>query len=365
MKGMPLPRFSTVQLRRLGVDIFERSGASREYAELVVDILIDANLAGHDSHGILYLTRYAERIKKGIIDPDAKPEVTRENATTALIDGHWAFGQVTAKKSIELAIEKARKNSISAVGAFHCNHIGRLASYTLMAAENDMIGIMMVNSVNPAVQPYGGVSRFLGTNPLSVAIPAGEKKPFLLDFATSSVAEGKLWLAAMNDEKVPLGWIVNDEGCDTDNPHDFSVSTPAVEGDGRLLSFGARDGHKGYCLSILVEVLGGILMGAGSILDRGAVHPNENGILAIVLDVNAFTPIQALKKRMDSLFTTVHEAPTDPRFKYERVQVPGEIEWRNRETQLKDGINIPHQVWQQIVNLAQELGIDLSFIDSK
>jgi len=364
MKGMPLPRLSAAKLKRLGVDIFERLGASREYAELVVDILVDANLAGHDSHGILYLTRYAERIKKGIIDPKSKPEVTNESPTTALVDGHWAFGQVTAKKAMEVAIEKARRNSVSTVGAFHCNHIGRLAAYTLMAVENDMIGILMVNSVNPAVQPYGGVSRFLGTNPISVAIPAGEKKPFVLDFATSSVAEGKIWLAAMNDEKVPLGWIVNNEGCDTDNPHDFSISTPTVEGDGRLLAFGARDGHKGYCLSILIEILGGILTGAGSILDRGAVHPNENGILAIVLDVKRFTPIEAFKKRMDSLFTTVHEAPIEPRFKYEQVQVPGEIEWRNRETRLREGINIPDQVWEQIVSLAIELGIKGSLIDS-
>jgi len=359
-----VPRFSAVELKRLGVDVFERLGASREYAELVVDILIDANLAGHDSHGILYLTRYAERVKKGIIDPKSRPEVTNETPSTALIDGHWAFGQVTAKKTMEVAIEKARTNSVSVVGAFHCNHIGRLGSYTLMAAENSMAGILMVNSVNPAVQPYGGVSRFLGTNPISVAIPTGSMKPFLLDFATSSVAEGKIWLAAMNEEKLPLGWIVNNDGCDTDNPHDFSISTPAAEGDGRLLSFGARDGHKGYCLAILTEILGGILTGSGSVLDRGAVHPNENGILAIVLDVERFTPIDEFKKRMDSLFTIVHEAPTDPRFKYDQVQVPGEIEWRNREGRLREGINIPNEVWEQIVSLAQDLGVDSSLLDS-
>jgi uncharacterized oxidoreductase len=185
-------------------------------------------------------------------------------------------------------------------------------------------------------------------------------KPFLLDFATSSVAEGKIWLAAMNDEKVPLGWIVNNDGCDTDNPHDFSISTLTVEGDGRLLAFGARDGHKGYCLAVLMEILGGVLTGAGSILDRGAVHPNENGILAIVIDVKRFTPIETFKKRMDSLFTTVHQAPTDPRFKYGQVQVPGEIEWRNRETRLREGINISEHAWEQIVSLAQELGVDCS-----
>ena len=355
-----MPRFSAADLKRLGVDIFERSGASKEDAELVVEMLLEANLAGHDSHGILYVTRYTERIKKGIIDLKAKPEVTCESPNTAIIDGHWAFGQVTAKKTMEVAVEKARRNSVSTVGAFHCNHIGRLGAYTLIAAENGMIGFLMANSVNTAMQPYGGTSRFLGTNPISVAIPAGEMKPFLLDFATSSAAEGKIWIAAMNDEKIPFGWIVNNDGCDTDNPHEFSASTPTVEGDGRLLAFGARDGHKGYCFAILMEVLGGILTGAGSILNRGAVHPNENGILAIVIDVNRFAPIEAFKKKMDSLFTTVHQATINPRFKYAQVQVPGEIEWRNRERHLIEGISIPHQVWEQIVEVAQNLGVDTS-----
>jgi len=361
LKGIPLPRISTVELRRLGVEIFERSGAPREYAKLVVDTLIDANLVGHDSHGILYITRYAERIRKGIIDPKSKPEITNDNLTTAVIDGHWTFGQVTAKKTMEIAIEKARKTSISAVGAFHCNHIGRLGAYTLLAAENNMIGILMVNSINPLVQPYGGASRFLGTNPISVAIPAGEMKPFLLDFATSSVAEGKIWQAAIKGEKIPLGWIVNNDGYETDDPHDFSISTPTVEGNGRLLAFGARDGHKGYCLAILMEILGGILTGAGSILDQDAVHPNENGILAIVLDIGRFSSVETFKKRMDLLFSIVHKAPVDSRFTYDQVQIPGEIEWRNREKGLRDGIDIPVPIWEQIVSLARELGVDTSF----
>jgi LDH2 family malate/lactate/ureidoglycolate dehydrogenase len=357
---MPLLRFSTVELRRLGVEIFERLGTPREYAELVVDTLIDASLAGHDSHGILYITRYAERIRKGIIDPKSEPEVTSDSPSTAIIDGHWAFGQLTAKKTMEIAIQKAKKTSISAVGAFHCNHIGRLGAYTLLAAENNMIGILMVNSINPSVQPYGGTSGVLGTNPISVAIPAGEMKPFLLDFATSSVAAGKIWQAAMKGEKIPLGWIVNNDGCETDNPHDFSISTPTVEGNGRLLAFGARDGHKGYCLAILMEILGGLLTGAGSILDRETVHPNENGILAIVLDIERFTSVETFKKRMDSLFSTIHKAPVDSQFTYDQVQVPGEIEWRNREKGLRDGIEIPLHIWKQIVGLAGELGVDTS-----
>jgi LDH2 family malate/lactate/ureidoglycolate dehydrogenase len=344
-------------LKRLGVAIFEHLGASHEDAELVVDTLIDANLVGHDSHGILYITRYAERIRKGIIVPTSEPEVTNESPSTAIIDGHWTFGQATAKKTVEVAIEKARKSSISAVGAFHCNHVGRLGAYTMIAAQNNMIGFLMANSSHLTVQAYGGASRVLGTNPLSVAIPAGETKPILLDFATSAVAEGKIWLAAMKGEKVPLGWIVDKDGNDTDNPADFSI--PGTIEGGRLRTFGARDGHKGYCLSILIEILGGILTGAGSIIDTENAHPNENGLLAIVMDIKKFKSIEAFKKGIDSLVATVHEEPVDPRSQFSHVQIPGEFEWRNREKNLRDGIEVPSVVWEQIVSLARELRIDI------
>jgi len=148
-----VPRFSAAELRTLGVSILKRLGAPTDYAELVVDVLIEANLVGHDSHGIQYITRYAERIKRGVIDPSTKPEVTRETASTAIVDGHWTFGQVTAKRTMELAIEKARKTSVSAVGAIHCNHIGRLGAYTMMAADKGMVGMLMANVVHPVVQP--------------------------------------------------------------------------------------------------------------------------------------------------------------------------------------------------------------------
>jgi LDH2 family malate/lactate/ureidoglycolate dehydrogenase len=320
-------------------------------------MLIEANLVGHDSHGIHYVTRYAERIKNGTIDPTARPEVTNDTPSTAIIDGHWTFGQVTATKATRLAIEKAKKTSISAVGAIHCNHIGRLGAYTMLAAESDMVGFLMANVVHPVVQPFGGASRVFGTNPISVAAPAGEEKPFLLDFATSSVAEGKVGVAAMSREKIPLGWIVDNDGHDTDDPLDFSLQNGSVGENGRLLSFGARDGHKGYCLSILMEILGGILPGGGSIVDEDA-HVYENGLLVIALDIKKFTPLKRFKSRMDSLFKKVHSSPVNPEFQYDEVQVPGNYEWRNREKRLKEGIDVPQPTWDQIRSLAAELNVN-------
>jgi uncharacterized oxidoreductase len=352
-----VPRFSAAELRPLGVSILKRLGAPTDYAELVVDTLIEANLVGHDSHGIQYIARYAERIKRGVIDPRAMPEVTKETASTAIVDGHWTFGQVTAKRTLELAIQKAKKTSISAVGAIHCNHIGRLGAYTMMAADEGMIGMLMANVVHPVVQPYGGSSSIFGTNPISVAAPAGEMKPFLLDFATSAVAEGKVGLAALRREKVPLGWIVDNGGRDTDNPLDFSLPDGSVGENGRLLSFGGRDGQKGYCLSVMMEMLGGLLPGAGSVIDRD-IHLYENGLLAIVLDVQRFTPVELFKNRMDELGNKVHTAPADSGI-YDTVQMPGDYEWGNREKRLREGFDLPETAWMQIRTLARELQIDL------
>ena len=353
-----MPRFSADQLRKLGLVILERLGAPRDHAELVINTLVDANLVGHDSHGIYYIVTYAERIRKGIIDPKSLPEIVEESPTTAIIDGHWGFGQATARKTIEVAIEKARNMGISAVGAFNCNHIGRLGAYTMIAAENSMIGILMANVTHSVVQPYGGASRVFGSNPISVAIPAEEMKPFLLDFATSAAAESRIRLAAICGEKIPLGWIVDKDGRDTDDPNNYSASTTTVENNGRLLSFGGRDGHKGYCLSVLMEILGGILTGAGSIIDGEQVH-HGNGLMAIVLDVQRFADRQQFKKKIDTLIQVIHEKPVDPRFEYAQLQVPGEFEWRNREKRLRDGIDLPDLVWEQIVNLGQELGVDV------
>jgi LDH2 family malate/lactate/ureidoglycolate dehydrogenase len=160
----------------------------------------------------------------------------------------------------------------------------------------------------------------------------------------------------MSGEKIPPGWIVDKDGHDTDNPLDFSSPTGVVGKNGRLLSFGGRDGHKGYCLSILMEILGGILPGAGSIVDKD-VHLHENGLLCIVLDPQRFAPLETFKGRVDSLFKKVHAEPVESGFQYDEVQVPGEFEWRNREERLKDGIEVSKVAWEQIVSLAEELDI--------
>jgi uncharacterized oxidoreductase len=354
-------RFQASEIRELEVNILRRLGATPEHAELVVDMLVEASLVGHDSHGVHYITRYADRIKRGIIDTKAVPEVTKETEGTAIIDGHWSFGQITAKRVMEVAIAKAGKMGVGAVGALHCNHIGRLGAYTMMAAEKGMVGMLTLNVVHPTVQPFGGASRVLGSNPISVAAPTGDLHPFLLDFATSAVAEGKVGWAAMKGEKIPVGWIVDRDGCDTDNPLDFSLPDGSVDESkesGRMLSFSDRSSHKAYALSLLMEVLAGILPGAGSTADQD-YHLYENGLLAIVLNIQSLTGLGNFRKRIDSLIQRLHTEPVNAEFQYDKLQIPGEFEQANRARRLKEGIEIPDMAWKQIMHLAEELGIEL------
>ena len=344
-------------------------GTPRRSAETVADLLVKANLTGHDSHGIVYLTRYAGRIKRGIIDPKAEPEVLKETPTTALVDGHWTFGQLTAKKAMEVAIKKATTSSIGAVGTFHCNHTGRLGEYTMMATEHDMIGMLFGNGPrSPYVQPYGAASALYASNPMSAAVPAGKMKAFLLDFATSAVAEGKVALARLRGERIPLGWIVDKNGNPTDDPKDFYPSDAAKDGDrGRLLTFGATapgQGHKGYCLSILMEILGGILTGTGAAgsVNYEEIREAQNGILVMAINVESFMPIATFKGRVDALFRRVHELPVQSGFKYDHVLIPGEPEWYAQEKRLEEGIEVEETTWQDITKLAKELGLDIEQI---
>lgn len=343
-----MPTLTAGQLRNLGIKVFEALGTPTKEAKRVADSLVKANLAGHDSHGVMRIPQYADGIKRGQIKPEAKIEVVRETPSTALLDGNWGFGQVIAEKGMKMAIKKAKAHSISAVGLFHCNHIGRLGEYTLMAAEQDMIGIVVCNAAPPGgnTAPYGGRAPRLSTGPISAAVPAGKWKPFLLDFATSMVAEGKLRIKYYRGEKVPLGWIIDKEGRPTTDPKDF------YEG-GAILPFG---GHKGYALSLLIDILGGALTGSGCVSSKEFV--GGNGTLMMVINISSFRPLQEFKGRIDALFETIKGTPTALGFK--EVMVPGEPEFRTEEKRLKEGIFVEEKTWQDIIKVAEELKLNLN-----
>ncbi len=334
------------KILKLGTGIFEAQGVSRKRAEFIAELLVEASLMGHDSHGVRYYVTYSDRIKEGHIKVGAEPEISQETENTALIDGNWAPGQVTAQYLMEVAVEKARQGMVSAVGAFKCNHIGRIGYYTDWAAKQGVIALMFVNVGTPSVAVHGGLGMFFGTNPLSVAVPTGEAKPFLTDYATSMVASGKVSIAREKHEKIPLHWAKDKDGNPTDDPL-------AVRDGGWLLPFGS---YKGYCLQFVSELLGAVLTGSRTGPDPDRIPPSTNGVLAIAINPEAFVGLERFRQGADELFAQAKAVEPEPGG---RVLIPGEPEWETKEKRMREGIPIPDETWENIVRISKELGLDL------
>ena len=348
-----MPLLSAQQLRNLGAEIFEALGAPKKEAKLVSSLLVEANLTGFDSHGIIRLPNYVKSIKMGAVKPGTKIEIIEETPNTAVIDGGWNFGQVIAKEAMKICIKKARENIIGLVTIQHCQHVGRLNSYAEMALDEDMIGIMSVNSA-PFVAPFGGKSKQLGTNPLCFAIPAGNEPPMVLDMATSVWAHGKIMVYLARGEKLPDDQIFMDpEGNPTTDPSWYNKQ-------GLLRTLGGVVGYKGFGLSLLVEILTGALSGAGcSNSEEYKARPfyGGNGVFMMVINVGKITDITQFKRRVDDLFKTIRESPKAPG--YDEIMIPGEPERRMRKKLLKEGIYIEDDTWNKIKEISEELNIKL------
>lgn len=346
-----MPIFTSAELKKVSEDIFLAAGASKDEAGIVSEHLIEANLVGHDSHGVIRIPQYMKLIEDGLLNPGAPLEIENETPATAVVNGNWGFGQVIAQKAMSLAIEKAGKCPIASVGAHNCNHIGRLASYVMMAAEQDMVGMLFVNGCGAAqsVAPWGGTGRRLATNPMAFAFPTGAGESVVLDITSSVVAEGKVRVKRNRGEQTPEGWLIDSEGNPTTNPMDFYGTPP-----GALLPMGGIVGHKGYGLSLVNDILAGALGGAG------CSRPNPgrmgNGAFMVVIDIEKFTPIAEFSERVDALVNHVKTSPTAPGFS--EILVPGELEAREKKKRLREGIFVGDETWNQISAITEKLGVD-------
>src|SRR5215470_6229782 len=286
-----MPRVAAERLYHIGKALLEAAGSSADEAEVVMRHCIDANLAGHDSHGIIQIPTYIDRIKVGHIVPGAPWTIVQESATTTVIDGHWGFGYTVTERAMQLTIDKARQSHVAATTVHRQGHIGRLASYTLMAARADMIGLITADSGRSTKQvaPFGGREPRLGTNPLSIAIPSDLDGPLFLDMATSAVAAGKISLAESRGESVPDGWIVDASGQPTTDPAQLKQG-------GALLPLGGSEGYKGSGLSVIVEILCGLLTGLGFGIDPSGRH--NDGCFLAAWKVDAFRPVADFKREV-------------------------------------------------------------------
>jgi LDH2 family malate/lactate/ureidoglycolate dehydrogenase len=343
-----MPKIPAERLVAIGEALFVAAGTPRAEAETVMRHVVNANLAGHDSHGVIQIPTYIERIKRGHIVPGAPWVIVRESATTTVVDGHWGFGYVVNERAMRLTIEKAETANVAAATVFRQGHIGRLASYSLMAAKAGMIGLITADSGRSpkAVAPFGGREARLGTNPISIAIPSDLDGPLYLDMATSAAAAGKIALSVARGTPVPPGWIIDSEGKPTTDPRQLRQG-------GALLPVGGSEGYKGYGLSVMVEILCGLLTGLGFGVEPTGRH--NDGCFMAVFKVDAFRPLADFKKEIGEF--VAYLKATAPAEGSSGVYYPGEIEHRREEERSRDGIEVEDATWEKLAALAAESGL--------
>ena len=343
-----MPQVKADQLLDIARTLFEAAGTPPEEAAIVARHCVAANLAGHDSHGIIRVPDYVDRIARGHIVPGAPWTVVQETASSTVVDGNWGFGYVVTERAMQVTIDKARKNGVAAATVARQGHIGRLASYTLMAAEQDMIGLITADSGRSPKQvaPFGGREARLGTNPLSIAVPSTLDGPLFIDFATSSVAGGKISLAAARNEAIPLGWVIDRDGRATTDPRQHKQG-------GALLPLGGNEGYKGYGLAVIVEILCGLLTGLGFGVEPTGKH--NDGCFLAVFKVDAFLPIARFKQEVVEFAKYLNDTP--PAEGSQGVLYPGEIEHRAERERRANGVMIEPATWDKLGELAAKHGL--------
>ncbi len=336
------------RLERLTRDIFVARGVPPDDAAWIASLLIRANLRGHDSHGVIRIPQYVAALTSGTLNPKPQMRLVVDTPTVAILDGDGGFGQVVARRGTGLAIERARAHGLAAVALRGANHVGRLADYAEMAAQGGLIGLLWANARGGLnVAPWGGAARRLGTNPHAVAMPGPNGVVAMShDFASSVWAEGKLRVKFNRGETVPPGIMLNGRGEPSNDPREY-YTEPA----GSLLTAGA---HKGFGLSIAIEILGGILSGAGAASGEPAVF--RNGTLIVCVDPARFLDPVDFHAQVAALMDWVRSAPLAAGAT--EILIPGEPEARMERERRLTGVPVEEATWRQIQAVAAEVGVD-------
>lgn len=327
------------ELRALATAILAAVGTPAEQARVVAESLVRSNLLGHDSHGARRLVAYVSDVHKGRIDPRAVPESERTRPGTVLVHGRRAFGQLAAGHAVTELRALATEHGSGVAAISDCNHVGRLGEYVATLAEHDLVALAFGNA-DATVAPYGGRERRLGTNPLAWAAPRVSGPPVVMDWATSGVAEGKLAVARDRGEQVAGGLVLDSAGRTTTEPADF------YDG-GVLLPFG---GHKGYGLSVLIEIVAGLVSGTG--IGSMPDYRGDFGTVLMAFDINAFLPVADFRAQTELFCRRLKETP--PAQGHSEVLVPGEPEERVLRERTRHGIPIADVTWRELNALLEE-----------
>ena len=355
--------FDSEYLKEFTFQVFMSMGCPEEQAKVAADCLNQADLRGVDSHGVARLSGYIRLWELKRLNATPKMKVIHETPSTAVLDGDLGLGLVTAPHAMKIAIEKARNAGTGWVAVQNSNHYGIAGYHAMMALEHDMIGISMTNA-SPLVAPTFSKSRFLGTNPIAVAIPALEQPPFIIDMATTTVANGKLEVLQRKGMDAPLGWTQDKDGNSTTDAY-------SLKKGGSMLPLGGdreHGGHKGYCLGAMVDIFSAVLSGANygpwvppfvSFLEPPTDQVGKGiGHFLGAIRVDAFRPAGEFKAEMDNWITTFRNAETTTG--QSRVMIPGDPERELTSERRKNGIPLHEQVVTDLKELGNKFGLSFN-----
>ena len=339
------------RLVRLVAAIMSAGGSAADEAKTIARRLVDSNLVGHDSHGVIRVGKYLDWARDGWLKPNATPTVVTDADAFAIIDGNRGYGQVIGEFAARLGIEKAARSGIAMIGLRNCGHLGRVGDWAEMAAAAGQVSLHFLNTSGAQrVAPFGGRDRRLSTNPIAIGVPVAGGEPVILDVTTSTVAEGKLMVAMNRGEHVPEGWIIDRDGHPTTDPKDF------YDG-GALLTVGA---HKGSGLSIVTDLL------AGAISTGRSSDPDDpvlrNNMLSIYIAPSVYDPDGGVLREARRFIDWVKASPpADPD---QPVLAPGEVERRTRAARLASGIALDDKSWADLIAAAQSVGIGVDKVEA-
>ena len=344
-------RIEPEKLINFAAAVYETTGVPEQDAHLIADTLVQADLWGHQSHGVLRLGWYLDRIRNGVMKPVTKPEFVVDAGCIGVIDGHDGVGHVLAMLATQEAIKRAKAHGMGTVAVRNSNHFGTCMYYTRRVAAAGCVAMLTSNG-GPAMAPWGGRKKIIGTNPFSIAAPVsadGTRAPFVVDMAATGVARGKIYLAKNKNLPIPLGWAINQAGAPTTDPQE------AI--DGIILPMAE---HKGYAIAAMVDMMSGVLTGSGFL---SAVHSpyktaekSNCGHLMIAMDISKFQPLEQFHARMLAFADEIKSVPLAKGF--DEVFYPGEMENNSDVKFRREGLALPDDTVADLRRIAKETGLE-------
>jgi hydroxycarboxylate dehydrogenase B len=364
MPGETGRRVAAGELRSFLVGIVSAMGADGDVAVETAEHLVGANLAGHDSHGVLRIVDYVQELDQGVLVPSARGTPLKEAASLLLFDAQRGFGQWSTRRTLDWCLEHAATGGVAAAAVRHSNHIGRLGHYAEAAARRGFVSIVGLGQVGPGIRPvtpFGGSTPLLGTNPWCFGVPAAGRAPFVADFATSQVAEGKVQVARYAGRRLPDGLVIDSAGRPTSDPADL------YQGGALLPLGGLLTGHKGYGLGMAAALIGGLAeiedgdapsaRSGGSAAGASTGDPRMAGVFMVVFDPGWFGSADRFLGEVKEVLEAAEATP--PAGGVEAVLVPGDPEARSRGERLTRGIAVPDSVWDRLALISERFRVTM------